>query len=376
MAESAAASAGRIFISYRREDTAYAAGWLFDRLADRIDPDQIFKDVDSIQPGDDFVDVITRAVDSCDVLLALIGDQWLAITDEEGTPRLAKPDDFVRVEIETALNRDVRVIPILVEGAPMPRADELPPSLAGLARRQALELSPSRFDFDTSRLLDLLDVKIAEAHADSNAAGPARAGRQATYQGKAGTPRLSRMRRQWAYVAAAVLAVLVGVGAAFWWSHHPSARNQSVSTSGPPSANSTSGPTTAVPTSGPTSANAAAERTSINRNATIPAAYFGTWKGTVSQLILDFPVVLTIHSGSGGTIVGSSSYPSSGCSGELTLLDTKSTSIILSEHITSNAGLCTPDATITLLLNADKSVAFQSATGNELESVNATLTRG
>jgi TIR domain len=150
MADSDAASVGRIFISYRRDDTAYAAGWLFDRLADRFGQHQIFKDVDSIQLGDDFVDVIARAVASCDVLLALIGDQWLTITDEEGRPRLAKPDDFVRIEIETALKRDVRIIPILVEGAPMPSADELPPSLARLARRQALELSPSRFEFDTA----------------------------------------------------------------------------------------------------------------------------------------------------------------------------------------------------------------------------------
>ena len=152
MADSAAPSAGRVFISYRREETAYAAGWLFDRLADRFGRGQIFKDIDSIQLGDDFVEVITTAVGSCDVLLALIGEQWLTITDEQGTARLDNPDDFVRLEIEAALTRNVRVIPILVAGARMPRPDQLPPSLAKLVRRHALELSPSHFEFDTSRL--------------------------------------------------------------------------------------------------------------------------------------------------------------------------------------------------------------------------------
>jgi hypothetical protein len=156
------ARSGRIFISYRREETSYPAGWLFDRLAERFGAGQVFKDVDSIELGDDFVEVITRAVGSCDVLLALIGDEWLTITDAHGRRRLENPDDFVRLEIEAALTRGVRVIPILVDGANMPHADELPDSLAKLVRRQALELSPNRFDFDTSRLLRVLDKTLAE----------------------------------------------------------------------------------------------------------------------------------------------------------------------------------------------------------------------
>ena len=165
MADSAAPSVGRVFISYRREETAYAAGWLFDRLVDRFGRGQIFKDIDSIQLGDDFVEVITSAVGSCDVLLALIGEQWLTITDEQGTARLDNPDDFVRLEIEAALTRNVRVIPILVAGARMPRHDQQPPSLATLARRQALELSPSHFESDTSRLHKVLDTTLADVNA-------------------------------------------------------------------------------------------------------------------------------------------------------------------------------------------------------------------
>src|SRR6266508_3378311 len=163
MAESAAAAQGRIFISYRREEAAYPAGWLFDRLADSYGKGQIFKDVDNIELGEDFVERITAAVGSCDVLLALIGPQWLTIADERGQRRLDSSDDFVRLEIEAALTRKVLVIPILVEGASMPDVDQLPPSLAKLVRRQALELSPNRFEFDTGRLLKVLDKTLAEA---------------------------------------------------------------------------------------------------------------------------------------------------------------------------------------------------------------------
>jgi hypothetical protein len=172
MVDSATPTPGRIFISYRREETAYPAGWLYDRLSDRYGG-QVFKDVDSIQLGDDFVEVITRAVGSCDVLLALVGEQWLTITDAQGRRRLDDPDDFVRLEIEAALTRNVRVIPILVDEATMPRADQLPPSLAGLVRRQALELSPARFDFDTSRLLKVLDRTLAEVRTAHDTAAAA-----------------------------------------------------------------------------------------------------------------------------------------------------------------------------------------------------------
>jgi hypothetical protein len=188
-----------IFISYRREDTAYPAGWLFDRLVDQYGRSQIFKDIDSIALGDDFVDVITNAVASTDVLLALIGDRWLTITDDQGSRRLDDPNDFVRLEIEAALAREVRVIPILVGGAQMPRVDELPPSLAQLTRRQALELSPSRFDFDTSRLLRVLDSTLGEVQ-------------PAPSQPEQRAP--SWLRRNWRLAAAALAVAVAGAVAA------------------------------------------------------------------------------------------------------------------------------------------------------------------
>ena len=172
MAASTSADPGRIFISYRREDSAFPAGWLYDRLCARFGSDYVFKDVDSIDPGDDFLRVIEDAVGSCQVLLALIGDHWLDITDPTGHRRLDDPNDFVRLEIEAALRRDVRVIPILVGRAPLPSSEQLPDSLRGLIRRHAIELSPNRFEPDVARLVRIIDKTLAavgEGPADAHA---------------------------------------------------------------------------------------------------------------------------------------------------------------------------------------------------------------
>jgi len=164
MTEAEPESNARIFISYRQLDSAYPAGWLFDRLAERFGPEQVFKDVNSIELGADFVEVITDAVGSCDVLLALIGRKWLRITGRGRTRRLDDPNDFVRLEIEAALKRKVLLIPILVDGAVMPRAEDLPPSIAPLVRRQALELSPQRFSADTANLLNVMERTLSNLH--------------------------------------------------------------------------------------------------------------------------------------------------------------------------------------------------------------------
>ena len=123
--------------------------------------DYVFKDVDSIDPGDDFLRVIEDAVGSCQVLLALIGDRWLDVTDGTGHRRLDDPSDFVRLEIEAALRRDVRVIPILVGRAPLPSSEQLPDSLRALIRRHAVELSPNRFEPDVARLVRIIDKTLA-----------------------------------------------------------------------------------------------------------------------------------------------------------------------------------------------------------------------
>jgi hypothetical protein len=107
---------GRVFISYRRQETSGLAGRLYERLAARLNDDQVFMDVDTIAPGLDFAEVITEAVSTCEVLLAVIGPRWLDAKDEAGQRRLEAPDDIVRLEIAAALERNIRVIPILVEG--------------------------------------------------------------------------------------------------------------------------------------------------------------------------------------------------------------------------------------------------------------------
>jgi beta-lactam-binding protein with PASTA domain len=162
MAGSTPPAASRIFISYRRTEADFPAGWLYDNLVAQFGRDQVFKDVDSIEPGEDFAEVIADAVGSCDVLLVLIGDRWLTITDEDGKRRLDDPNDLIRLEIEAALARNVRVIPILVGRTGMPPAEQLPASLVRLARRQALEVSPSRFKSDMARLLRALDKTLKE----------------------------------------------------------------------------------------------------------------------------------------------------------------------------------------------------------------------
>jgi glycerophosphoryl diester phosphodiesterase len=157
--------AGRVFISYRRQDTAWPARQLYDVLVAELGADRVFKDVDDIEPGDDFVERIQSAVGSCEVLLALIGPQWLTVMDANGARRLDDPEDFVRLEVETALTRDdVRVIPILVDNAKMPTPQQLPKELAALTRRQAVEINP--VNFDTRRLLRVLNHTLDEARGE------------------------------------------------------------------------------------------------------------------------------------------------------------------------------------------------------------------
>ena len=169
--------AGRIFISYRRADTANQAGWLAERLAGHYGRPQVVKDVDSIQLGNDFAEVIAAAVTSCDALLALIGHQWLAAA--------AGPNDFVRVEIESALTRGIRVIPVLVDGARMPTAAELPPGLAMLAQQPPLSLGAANPEGDVSRLTQVLDQTIAARSAQWQATQAGQAQNQPTVTGMA-----------------------------------------------------------------------------------------------------------------------------------------------------------------------------------------------
>lgn len=169
-----------IFISYRREDARADAGRLSKDLKGHLDGSQIFRDVDTLQPGIDFVKAINTAVGSCSALLAIIGPNWLSSTGQDGRRRIDDPADFVRLEIEAALSRDIRVIPLLVGDAKMPRQADLPDSLAPLARRHAHELSESRWDFDVARLVATLGEIPGVKKRKPAEAGPSDVGRTQT----------------------------------------------------------------------------------------------------------------------------------------------------------------------------------------------------
>ncbi len=139
---------GAIFISYRRDDTEGQAGRLFEALCDAFGTDMVFMDVATIEPGVDFRKVIERNTAECGVLLALIGRDWLSLADEAGSSRLDNPNDFVRLETASALKREIPVIPVLVQGARMPRAEELPEDLRDLAFRNSVELTHARWESD------------------------------------------------------------------------------------------------------------------------------------------------------------------------------------------------------------------------------------
>jgi len=141
-----------IFVSYRRKDSRYFTGWLCDRLINNFGADRVFIDVDALGPGADFPEAIIGAVASCRVLLAIIGPDWLTATDEQGR-RIENANDFVRLEIEEALDRNVPIIPILVDDTAMPRRQDLPGSLAGLVERQASIIRSESFSNDTDRLV-------------------------------------------------------------------------------------------------------------------------------------------------------------------------------------------------------------------------------
>ncbi|OLC26324.1 MAG: hypothetical protein AUH40_04345 [Chloroflexi bacterium 13_1_40CM_65_17] len=151
------AQAPRIFISYRRDDAAGDAGRLYDALIARFGKGSVFMDVDTIQPGADYRDVINQAVESCEVLVTVIGKGWLSLADGAGGRRLDDPGDLVRQEIQTALDRKILLVPALVQGAHMPRADQLPTSLGRLARRNAFEISYARWQYDVERLIASLE---------------------------------------------------------------------------------------------------------------------------------------------------------------------------------------------------------------------------
>src|SRR5262245_15385795 len=151
--------AGKIFINYRRDDSPGTAGRLHDRLAQTFGRNNLFMDVDHIPAGVDFTEYLHNQVAACDVFLAVIGPNWLDAKDHSGHRRFDDPDDFVTIEIAAALARNIRVIPVLVDGARTPKAEKLPDLVKPLVRRNAVEVRNTHFGRDAEALAN----KVREA---------------------------------------------------------------------------------------------------------------------------------------------------------------------------------------------------------------------
>ena len=163
---------GSIFISYRRSDSEGYAGRLWDRITTKFGSENVFMDVDSINPGDNFPEMLDQALESSDVLLAIIGRDWVGLSADR-TRRIDDEADFVRLEVAGAIRHGITVIPVLVGGAALPSPAELPADLAALSRFNAIEIRHSRFNDDAQRLLEGLDRALQQARS-SRPAAPAR----------------------------------------------------------------------------------------------------------------------------------------------------------------------------------------------------------
>jgi len=184
----------QIFISYRRDDAAGYARAVYDELARHFGAERVFIDVDDIDPGQAFADVIRHAVGESKVLLVLIGPRWHGPREGQ-PPRIADADDFVRLEVSAALARGMRVIPLLLDGATMPGAAQLPEPLRPLAGRNALEIDNTRFAADVERLIAALREAVDKAPPKPAPARP-------------------KALLRWALAA----AVLLAAGVTGWWS--------------------------------------------------------------------------------------------------------------------------------------------------------------
>lgn len=145
-----------IFISYRHKDTQGEASRLADDLRAALSGVHIFRDVETIAPGEDFVAALERALSECSVMLVLIGPIWLETRDAQGRRKIDDPNDWTRLEVATGLKRGVRVIPVTCRDASLPSTDELPEDLRELRRRQAFQLDNDRWRYDFEQLVDKL----------------------------------------------------------------------------------------------------------------------------------------------------------------------------------------------------------------------------
>lgn len=202
---------GGVFICYRREIRLASQAEIYDRLKTSLGRESVFIDVDNIPAGLDFVDVLSERVGQCGALIAVIGRNWVASADKNNGRRLDDANDYVRIEIEAALTRNVPVIPVLIDGAAMPHTDDLPNGLKKLARRQGIEISHTSFNSDAARLTDAL------ARIDGDAPGSPSAADAAAARSSAPPPRPAASRPRRLFLAASALIVIAGGAGFLYW---------------------------------------------------------------------------------------------------------------------------------------------------------------
>src|ERR1700730_1352736 len=208
-----------VFISYRREIAAGEARALFSDLVERLGQDSVFMDVDSIALGRDFRSVLQKTLDSCDRMLVLIGRDLADVKDEAGRGRLGNPNDFVRLEIEAALKRDIVVTPVLVQGAHMPTAEQLPAEIRDLAYRNGFELSHSRWESDVREMIRRLSLDVPEKSRQVETPPPPPLGRPTERTVPAAQPK-RKQRLLWGLVPALII-VAIGGGLLMRSTPHP-----------------------------------------------------------------------------------------------------------------------------------------------------------
>ena len=216
-----------VFISYRRSDEPFAATLLYYKLVEAFGEESVFKDVDSFEPGDDFPARLAQFVEESDVLLAIIGPRWTAAEDELGR-RIDNPNDWVRIEIASALAQQKRVVPVLVNGAAMPLAEELPDNLKTMSHKHAFRISADRASAESRGLINSLKNMLAEAERErADAVRKARAESERRAKEEAAKKRAERLRMEQEAKAGPSLSrgVVMAMRAIQNWDHIKSRRN-------------------------------------------------------------------------------------------------------------------------------------------------------
>lgn len=229
-----------IFLSYRRSDAEGQAGRLYDDLAEHFGQHTVFMDVAGIEAGRDFRRAIDQHVTSCGVLLALIGKEWVSAADAKGQRRLDDPNDFVRLEVATALKRDIPVIPVLVRGAAMPQAAELPADCADLSYRNAVELTHARWNSDVQVLIKALAPYVDARPANVAVAPPQTASANSNPPPTEYSPQKSAGAKPWLIALPIVLAVAGGALVAYRYDADDNKPQAPLQPGDPPGAGGTS----------------------------------------------------------------------------------------------------------------------------------------